>query len=367
MTNNNLDIIVLADLHFSNFSSLAPPGDDLLSSRAKDIAYSVEWTRKYAIKNKIPLIVIAGDVFHKRDKISVPIFNLAYSSIKSFKDDGIETIIIVGNHDQTTKGGITHSLKSFKEIAQVVDIPTIYTCPISGYHLYLIPFIEESGRIKQTVSELLQRNKKCYKDIPKILISHLGVKGGSLGFSSAFSKNMVSPGELQPNKFLAVILGHFHKHQKLGKNIWYSGAPLQHNFGDCGEPRGFVRVRSAFENGEFNLKVEHIEIPGLPKFHQGEGKDFNFQDINKQDYYKVTNPTKNQVKILSDFPRVFGINKLTPIDSKKKYKINLGNSWETNVEEYVLLKKEELTKKEQMYFIRVGKDIISSKEKEVEN
>jgi DNA repair exonuclease SbcCD nuclease subunit len=85
-----------------------------------------------------------------------------------------------------------------------------------------------------------------------------------------------------------VISGHFHTKQKFGGCGRYLGAPMQHNFSDVGERRGFYVV--TFDRGA-KTRFKFVDTK-LPTFHDVEWGDVNVEGtpdgVVEGDYVRVT-------------------------------------------------------------------------------
>jgi DNA repair exonuclease SbcCD nuclease subunit len=101
------------------------------------------------------------------------------------------------------------------------------------------------------------------KDIPQILLFHLGVSGAFVGSGNYPMADAFDVEDLRPDIFKYIIGGHFHKAQKIGgyEHVFYCGAPLEHSFGDEGEDKGFWVVDTSKR-----YDIDFVPIPS-PKFH----------------------------------------------------------------------------------------------------
>jgi DNA repair exonuclease SbcCD nuclease subunit len=107
------------------------------------------------------------------------------------------------------------------------------------------------------------------KDIPQILLFHLGISGAFVGSGNYPMADAFKVEDLRPDLFKYIIGGHFHKRQYLDghPHAFYCGAPIQHSFGDEGEDKGFFVVDTSRR-----WDVEFIPIPN-PQFVTEEAKE----------------------------------------------------------------------------------------------
>jgi DNA repair exonuclease SbcCD nuclease subunit len=109
------------------------------------------------------------------------------------------------------------------------------------------------------------------------LIAHLGLDGCDLGADFVYkNEGDWNLEKLHADRFDMGFFGHFHKHQKIRDNFYYVGAPMHHNFGDSGQPRGCLLDRGG--------KLSFIELD-FPRFANCEHNDL--PTINSRDFYRL--------------------------------------------------------------------------------
>ena len=100
------------------------------------------------------------------------------------------------------------------------------------------------------------------KKLPSIFLSHIFVAGGSVSDSEReidLGGARAVPLNLLPDCDYCA-LGHLHKRQKLGKNVYYSGAPMQFSFDECGAEKS-VNLFDLTKNGVENFKQIAVNSP----------------------------------------------------------------------------------------------------------
>lgn len=99
---------------------------------------------------------------------------------------------------------------------------------------------------------------------PHILVSHITVAGSELSTGQVMLGGdiQVSVADLALANADYVALGHIHKAQKLGSNIYYAGSPYHLNFGEL-EPKGFNIV--TFDDGGNLDDVGFVRTPSRPR------------------------------------------------------------------------------------------------------
>jgi DNA repair exonuclease SbcCD nuclease subunit len=255
MSQSSRRILIWSDLHahtFSAYSTILPNG---MNSRLADAISCVQQVREYALENDIQIVLFGGDLFHERRHINVQSFNAVYDEIVKFKECGIQLIMLAGNHDQADKAGSIHSLHAFQDIACVLGSSRWVGIP--GNIVVLgIPYTEDKAEIASWASAKDARHKN------RIMLAHLGVQGAKVGADFVYTNpHDPSVDDLKCSEFDQIFLGHYHMHQKIADNACYISSPLQHNWGDQGQTRGFVVYDT--DQGTY----EHVELKA-PKFIQ---------------------------------------------------------------------------------------------------
>lgn len=247
-----MKIVAFSDLHLHSFrpySQLTPEG---LNNRLLDAVSCIDQVREHAEKINADLVLFGGDFWHVRKNIETAALNQGLDAIARFK--GREIIMIHGNHDQAGKQHSAHPFSHLPGVT-VADEPGWIKHDL-GVNILAIPYTES----REQVRELCNTSPHRMRGMSYILLAHLGVQGAKVGSDFVYT-NLAdcSVGDLNTKAFDLGLLGHYHLHQKLAKNLYYVGAPLQHNWGDRGQTRGFVEYDTETK------KIKHIECKA-PKF-----------------------------------------------------------------------------------------------------
>lgn len=264
-----MKIVATADWHiheFQEFSKSIPVIWDshkmrfvesstgrLMNSRLMNTLEGICDIRDYCISNKIKYVLNAGDVFHKRGTISVNAFNAAYKVISSFREAGIELIIIAGNHDQVdASDNPATSIYTFSNIATIIESPTILSISdgalrapedigratpaltdkggsAAQVQILALPYSKNKNYLLSEFHRLMPQVENTKKSI---LMLHLGIQGGVVGSGMTMVNEDYQLSEFSPEKWRYIILGHFHRPQLLAANAFYTGTPVQNSFSD---------------------------------------------------------------------------------------------------------------------------------------
>ncbi len=210
------------------------------------------------------LVLIAGDIFDTYTP-SAEAEEIFYSGIKLLSTN-CAVLIISGNHDDYVRLTAASALAQERNVYIIGNNLIPINCsergnvyPASsgsgwvifknncGEQVYInaLPYPNEArfkeGRSDETYVEKISRWINCgeqgkEENISSIFLSHIFVAGGSvsesereidLGGARAVPVNVLPDCDY-------VALGHLHKRQKLGKNVYYCGAPMQFSFDECG-------------------------------------------------------------------------------------------------------------------------------------
>ncbi|HEM55401.1 MAG TPA: exonuclease SbcCD subunit D [Thermodesulfobium narugense] len=255
--------------------------------------FIVEKAKEY----KVDLVIIAGDVFHKRDP-EVKDEKLFARFVSSLAGLGIEILIVTGNHEGAPFRDRSIHLDLYNELPlefiHISKIPRVFN--IKGFNFLTLPYpfktnilAKEEFRDLSEDEVLAKLNVKLLKIIDEllgnindrnnILVAHIPVAEGTVGFEQYinFSKDLpLSIDELDRENIIYFALGHLHKNQILKSRKWehtfaYPGSLDRLDFGEENDRKGFFLV----EVSDSLKDIEFIENPFSRKFYTVEIIDDN--------------------------------------------------------------------------------------------
>jgi len=203
-----------------------------------DIVAIEDQVTQYAIENKIRQVFFLGD-WYRATNPNRSVIAAAEESWKRRSDSGIETIVLVGNHDRWTKSAASgHAFISaaiYKtDLRNIRVIENVQQFEIEGVHFLCIP----SGYERHPEIATLDRDHPR----PLVVLFHGLVAGSALARGSSASSG-IHPNLLRRLEADYIIGGDNHTPQDLTELLGcpsrYVGAPLQHNWGDREQLRGF--------------------------------------------------------------------------------------------------------------------------------
>ena len=261
--------------------------------------FVIEKAKEY----KVDLVVIAGDVFHKRDP-EVRDEKLFARFVNALAESNIEILIVTGNHEGAPFRERSIHLDLYNELPlkfiHISKIPEVIS--IKGVNFITLPYpfktnilSKEEYRDKSEDEVLNLLNRRLLSIVDElisevnggknILVAHMPVSEGVIGFEQYinFSKELpLSIEELDRSNIIYYALGHLHKNQiiksrKYEHTFAYPGSLDRLDFGEENDPKGFF-----FVEVEDSLKaIEFIENPFARKFYTIQiENDSSFDNIN---------------------------------------------------------------------------------------
>lgn len=241
---------------------------------------------------RVDLTLIAGDVFDTYTP-SAESEEIFYSGVKEIARH-CAVLIISGNHDDYVRLTAAAALASeinvyilgnnLKAVGSAEGFPTRPVSSGSGWvvfenavgervHINALPYPNEArfkeGSSDESFAEKMSRwisaGEEGKKDgVPDIFLSHIFVAGGTVGDCEReidLGGTRAVPLSLLPDCDYCA-LGHLHRRQKLGKNVYYCGAPTRFSFDECGAEKS-VNLFDIGADGVKNFK--QVEIKSAKK------------------------------------------------------------------------------------------------------
>ena len=245
-----MKILVFSDLHAHPFKE-GHTEEDGINTRLKDCISVLDKVHALAIENGVDLILFGGDLFHTRKRVDTSAFTQVYAVLEEWT---IPAYFLVGNHDQYDRQGRVHSLQALPTNISVVDEPTVHLqadfTPVNvltgadpagkppTVQICMIPYIHDTAEFVKALDECKAQVSEYAEYV--LLLAHVGIDGTKVGKGKyAYTIDSdVAIGDIEPELWDVVLLGHYHTAQSIAENVFYIGAPLQHGWADEGESRG---------------------------------------------------------------------------------------------------------------------------------
>jgi DNA repair exonuclease SbcCD nuclease subunit len=185
----------------------------------------------YLDKHDIKVLFHLGDLTDRRKYCNYVTLNrLKVDFLDQIKERDLEFYIIAGNHDCFYKE--TNKLNSLQELLSL-SYPKfkIFTetteIKIDGLPIFLIPWMNVENRDKTMAAIKKSKAQICF--------GHLNLKDFA---TSKGNKTIDGDDPRLFQRFDMVISGHFH-HRSTGGNIYYLGNPVEFDWSDYDDPKGF--------------------------------------------------------------------------------------------------------------------------------
>jgi DNA repair protein SbcD/Mre11 len=264
-------LLHFADLHLGveNYGRTDPATG--LSSRLGDFLRRFDEVVEAAIGERVDAVLFAGDAFKTRDPN--PTVQRAFAErIRRLSRAAIPTVLLIGNHDlpgvlsRATSVDIydalgveyvrvcrrieSFTLDTASGPLQIVTLPWITRGALLTREEYRADSADElDNRLKERIVEALAGEvAELDPDLPAVLMGHLSLGGATFGSEQSIMLGadlVLNRGDLQPDAFDYVALGHIHKHQQVGPGtppVVYSGSLERVDFGEEREEKGFVAL-----------------------------------------------------------------------------------------------------------------------------
>ena len=266
-----IKLLHFADAHIDLARQGRRDAESGLPLRVLDFLRSLDIIVEAAINEKVDLVIFAGDAY--RDRSPAPTYQREWGRrIMRLSGAGIQTLLVVGNHDVSPAALRAHTLQEF-ETLQVPNIHVISTPVLLGpeqlnglpVQVIGIPWLNRSGLAaanegtaadSEDINGQMEANlTRVIEDmldglvpsLPAILTSHVSVQGAVYGSerSVMLGRDVVLAGSLVRDERLDyVALGHIHKAQNLNEGghhpVIYPGSIERVDFGEVHDRKTYV-------------------------------------------------------------------------------------------------------------------------------
>ncbi len=270
---------------------------------------SLDFAVKYAIKNKIDLFLIAGDVFDRRDPPSFIQKGFA-EEVRKLVDNNIMVFLLTGNHEGAPNPERSIHLDVYKalQIKNVFFARKIERFKLHGINIISVPYpykrnllAKERYRNKSEDEIAIEMNEiivdkirkfvsKVNNDLPIIVTAHIPLSEGKVGsevYTTFTNEVPISLSQLDIKNISYVALGHLHTEQVFstmhyGIPVVYPGSIDRINFNEEHDEKGIFDVQ--IKKGE-KPTFKFIRNPYARKFYSIKIK--SDADLSKIDFSAV--------------------------------------------------------------------------------
>lgn len=318
--------LIWADLHGHNFREFSTI-ENGVNSRLKDCADVVGQILLSAKKEKVDEVWFVGDLYHLKNNLDNRVIQIIMSEMEELADN-FPVFIVPGNHDYRAWSSEPILLEILNEM------PGKFVLCESGWlkqnyegeynykeGIYIEPFTRKVKELNKRIAELKTNSEQ------DIFFGHqdiIGTKYGGFVVEHGLDADVLS------KKFKWSFVGHWHAASKyVRENVMSIGAPLQHNFGDANQPKGWwifdsEKGEMRFVGNDFSPRFFDIKVgPETTEFPGDSARDF----------YRI--------KVRGELPEFLNkmkwkrISKEMEGETKKRTTISFSDKKEDIIEKYV--------------------------------
>jgi DNA repair exonuclease SbcCD nuclease subunit len=230
-------------------------------------------------KLKPSFVVILGDTLHKHEIAD----NAPFVSVYYFLERITKTApvyILIGNHDYINANQFLsdrHFFLPYKKWKYVTVVDKPILLEYENFSFAMCPYVPP-GRFKEALDQLLKEGSMW--DMVDCIFAHQEFKGCSYGGIKS------EKGDEWDENFPPVISGHIHDAEVIGSNIFYTGTPRQHSFGESPNKKvwhvsfGVEETAPFFKVDKYSLnmkkrkivrmntsKIDNLDIEDLQNYH----------------------------------------------------------------------------------------------------
>jgi len=209
----------------------------------------LDYLQEYYNNNNLDKIIILGDLFHKNSNIKADTFVPFFLKFWEMKQNGVEFIFLVGNHDIYNRDYDT-IVDTFSPLGLVIKQYT--ELELGGKKCGFLPYLLKPEDFPKNITS-------------EFLFTHLPIANFTFDNMYHVTEKHAFGYEYFKD-FSQVFSGHFHRHQHQ-KNITYVGSPIQLYRGEIGQKKGFIVFDTDTENWDF---IEYTDAPKYIEIHSND-------------------------------------------------------------------------------------------------
>jgi DNA repair protein SbcD/Mre11 len=229
-----------------------------------------------ARERAVDLVLVAGDLYESAAP-SADAEQVVLRALLDLHDTGAKVVVIAGNHDNPGRfeairpllGELGVTVLGHVARPEAGGVVEHTTAAGERAHLALLPFCSQryAVRAAQLMTQDANENIGAYAEKMRgiidaltadfgggavnLVVGHAMVRGGRTGGGEREAQTSFEDYWIDASSFPAgatyVALGHLHLAQKMpgGAPIWYSGSPIQVDFGEAGAGKHVLIVEAA--------------------------------------------------------------------------------------------------------------------------
>ncbi len=266
-----IKLLHFADAHIDLARQGRQDPETGLPLRVLDFLRALDTIVDTAVQERVDMVIFAGDAY--RDRTPAPTYQREWGRrIMRLSSAGIQTLLVIGNHDVSPATGRAHTMQEFETLqvpnVRVISKPCLLgPQELNGLQIQVIgiPWLNRSGlaaalaqqghggeNLLEEMEENLSGVISAFLDqlnpmLPAVLASHVSIQGAMYGNerSVMLGRDFVLPGSIVRDARLDyVALGHIHKPQNLNPDgkppVIYPGSIERVDFGEAADRKTFM-------------------------------------------------------------------------------------------------------------------------------
>lgn len=187
----------------------------------EDIQTLIRRIEETITNHPVDIIVLLGDILHTHERVHTHCLNQAAELFKKCSER-LPTYVLVGNHDYISNSQFLtdhHWMNPFKRWNNLFIVDHVTTLTHEGNRFTLVPYVPD-GRFM----EALETDSDWKSS--SIIFAHQAFDGVKMGMA------IVSGVEDWKEEYPFLCSGHIHDKQTVKPNLYYTGTPMPHAFGE---------------------------------------------------------------------------------------------------------------------------------------
>ncbi len=255
---------ITADLQFADYARLSTLHPSGLTTRLLHLIECWRWIVKTSVDAGCEGIFVLGDVFNSRTEIPLGVLDIVCREFHK-ASEYLDIVVLAGNHDSLLRSPERNSLQVFRGYARVVETPCVYK------KFLLMPWTEDAQAYRKAVDTMSKRSK------PDYLLSHVMLQ------EAGYPGKGIPLAYLYPKRFKMVLLGDVHEPKLIAPNVQYVGSPLQLDFRDAGQKRGFFVLDTSMSEWTYHSNMQSPRFHILSSADVSQVKDIDFVRVKTDD------------------------------------------------------------------------------------
>ncbi|MDD5305672.1 MAG: metallophosphoesterase [Elusimicrobia bacterium] len=226
-----MKILVYTDVQACERSERCRLRPDVPLQRHRTAVFFAEMER-LAREHNVGAVWDLGDTLVDRSEISVPTLQVTEAGLRWLMR-GLPPALcykLIGNHEQYEKATHTHAGGLFHPFFRVVPERAVFDW-YDGPWIVALAFPYDLPAAELWLQEAIKAGQDCGRRV--VVIGHAPVRGA--GVPSGKLTAGLDPSCLDGADL--ALLGHVHRHQRIGERSWYVGSPFQQDFGEAADTK----------------------------------------------------------------------------------------------------------------------------------